>query len=80
MFSYYVYLVNKTIMNVVARERIESDISTLSSSVGALEFKYISLKNGVTLELAHAKGFQDALPTTFIDASKRPALSYNSSR
>jgi hypothetical protein len=80
-FLCYVYLVNATIMNVVAREQIETNISDLSTTIGTLEYKYISLKNAVTIDLAHAKGFTDASPTSFLarkDAA--PALSYNGAR
>ena len=79
VFGTYVYLVNKTIMNVVAREQTIKTVSSLSSTIGGLEFKYITLKNSVTLDLAHSKGFQDFSPTTFL-AEQKPAatISYNS--
>lgn len=68
-------------MNVVAREKVESNISSLSTSIGTLEFKYITLKNTVTLDLAHAKGFEDASPSKFIARqSSGVSLSYNFSR
>lgn len=77
-FVMYVFLVNKTIMNVVAREKVEKNISSLSTSIGELEFKYISLKNKVTLELAHSKGFSDVSPTRFIARNGNgSSLSYN---
>ncbi|MCC2630929.1 MAG: hypothetical protein K0S38_738 [Candidatus Paceibacter sp.] len=80
-FIFYVYLVNKTVMNVVARQQVERAISEHSTSLGALEFKYIGLKNAVTLELAYAKGFTDATPVSFIARENtNTALSYNSSR
>ena len=81
MFASYVYLVNKTIMNVVARERTEKTLSKLSTTIGGLEFKYITLKNNITLELAHAKGFQDSTNTTFLAKNaSNVSLSYNSTR
>jgi hypothetical protein len=79
MFSMYVYLVNATVMNVVARQDTERAISSLSTSIGELEFKYIGLKNSVTLELAHAKGFKDTSPSSFL-ARNKSTLSYNSAR
>ena len=81
IFASYIYLVNKTIMNVVAREKTETTLSSLSTTIGGLEYKYITLKNGVTLELAHAKGFVDFSPTTYLAReNSASALSYNSSR
>ncbi len=77
IFGFYAYLVNKTIMNVVARGKVEQNISSLSSSIGDLEFKYMTIRNGITIDLAYAKGFLDAEPTQFI--SRNPStLSYNS--
>jgi hypothetical protein len=78
-FFLYIYLVNKTIMNVVTRERAQSNISSLSTTLGSLEFKYITLKNGVTLDVAHEKGFQDASPTAFLARKTGGPLTYNSS-
>jgi len=81
VFLAYVFLVNKTVMNVVERERVEKDIASLSSSMGELEFKYIGLKNSITLDLAYEKGFSDAIPTSFLAREKSvPGLSYNYSR
>lgn len=80
-FFSYIYLVNKTIMNVVAREKIENNISSLSTTIGTLEFKYITLKNAVTLDLAYTKGFEEATPTKFIARqSSGTSLSYNFTR
>ncbi len=80
-FVFYVYLVNATIMNIVARENAASQISELSSSVGTLEYKYMTLKNSVTIDLAHTKGFTDASPTSFLARKDlAPALSYNDAR
>ncbi len=76
-FLLYAYLVNKTVMNVVARENAENDISELSTTIGTLESQYMTLKNSVTLDLAYSRGFKDATPSQFI--SRGPAtLSYNS--
>lgn len=78
VFSLYVYLVNRTVMNVVARQRMEKEMVSISGTIGDLEFKYITLKNSVTLELAYQKGFQDASPSSFLAREKHnPALSYN---
>ncbi len=83
MFFLYVYMVNKTVMNVVARQNTEKGISSLSASVGDLESKYMAEKSSITLQLALAKGFQEDPNTTFIgSALNKPgnALSYNLSR
>ncbi len=76
IFGLYAYLVNRTIMNVVAREKTYREISTLSTSIGELEFKYMSIRNNITLELAYEKGFHDAVPSQFISRGSS-ALSFN---
>lgn len=78
IFVMYGFLINKTIMNVVARQNSEKEIASLSSAVGDLEFKYMNLKSSITLELAHGKGFQDNLPSRFLSrTSPAKTLTYN---
>ncbi len=81
IFGSYFYLVNKTIMNIVTREKAQKSIAALSGTIGELEFKYIGLKNSVTLDLAHSKGFQDASPTQFLARNHAgKAITYNYAR
>lgn len=77
----YLFLVNRTVMNIVARERMQREIATASASLSELEFSYMTAKNSVTLEKAHSIGFVDASPSTFLSRSsstqKPAALSYS---
>jgi hypothetical protein len=75
MMALYVYLVHKTIMNVVAESNDQKVISTLSSASGEMEFKYITLKDAVTIDLAYSKGFKDTSPTQYIAGAQ--TLTYN---
>ena len=59
-FVAYIYLVNRTVLNVVARKEMESTLATLGSHVSELEFDYIGLKNAVTMQYAADKGFVKA--------------------
>jgi hypothetical protein len=77
LFVSYAYLVNKTIMNVVAREKTEKTYQKLSASIGDLEAKYLTAKSGVTIDLAYSKGFKDAHPQ-FVKVSQN--IAYNSIR
>lgn len=77
IFLLYAYLVNKTIMNVVARQHTEKSISALSSKLGDLEAKYLALQGGVTIDLAYARGFKDANPQ-FI--SRSGVVAYNTAQ
>ena len=56
----YVYCVNQTVFNIIKRQKFEIQISELSSKIGVLESQYISLKNGVTIDVAHALGFKNS--------------------
>lgn len=73
----YMYLINATVLNVVAREKYENQIADLSSKVGDLEFKNIALKNSITIDKATLLGFVETTDVTFISRDSRN-LSYNS--
>lgn len=66
----YVFLLQKAIVNVVQREKISKEVKTVSVNVGDLEEKYFSIKNTITLDLAHTKGLKNAKIVSYI--SKRP--------
>ncbi len=66
----YAFLLQKTIVNVVEREKISKEIRTASADTGSLEEKYFSLKNTITLDLAYAKGLKNADTISYI--SKKP--------
>ena len=63
---FYMYSINVTIRNVVARQNLENKISELTLSVGNHEFQYIALRNSVTLPLAYSMGFKDVKEKTYI--------------
>ncbi len=75
----YVYGVNATVRNTVARAQLEAEATNISTHLGEMEFAYISLKNKVSLEVAYARGYQDVVSPTFISRSAR-SLSFNSQR
>lgn len=66
----YVFLLQKAIVNVVEREKISLETKKLSVDVGGLEESYFSIKNSITLDLAHTKGLKDAVVVSYI--SKKP--------
>lgn len=55
--GFYLYYVNRTIVNVVERQNIEKEIALINSRLGDLESSYLSLKNGISYDLALSKGF-----------------------
>ncbi|MCI0533122.1 hypothetical protein L0Y49_02785, partial [bacterium] len=48
------------------RERLEKEKTALSSSVGALESEYLSLRNGISFEYAEMVGFKQADEPIFV--------------
>jgi len=77
LFSgFYMYSINATIHNVVQRQNLENNASQLALTIGSEEFKYISLRNEVTLPLAYSLGFKDAPAKTFISKKSSGYVSY----
>ena len=76
--SMYMFFVNKTVWNVVARQEAESKIVSLNSKVSTMEFQYITAKANVTMELAKSLGYQPVqgreIFVTKIDTTKSVAL------
>ncbi len=73
MFAYG-FLLQKAIINVVQRQEISKNISAISVDVGDLEEEYFSLKNGITLELAHTKGLKDAEVVSYLSKKSLTAM------
>lgn len=72
--SSYAYLLHAAIANVVEREGIVKENRITSVAVSELETKYFSVKNSITIELAHAKGFKDSEVTSFISKKSLTAM------
>ena len=64
--GFYMYCINATVRGVVSRQNLESESSSLTLSIGSEEFKYISMRNSITMATAHEMGFKDVSATTFI--------------
>lgn len=69
----YGFLINSTILNAVAKQNMEKTMMTLSSEVNSLEFQYLNIKNGITLNFAKSKGFVSLSTNNFasLDLAKR---------
>jgi hypothetical protein len=73
----YVYFINTTIHNVVAKQNLETEASQLNLAIGRQEFQYIQMRNNVTLGLAYSLGFEDVQNKTFISKKlSAPQVSY----
>ena len=64
LLASYLYLVNSTVFNLVAREQLLATLSQTGNQVVALESEYLALSGSVTMERARALGFHDAADNT----------------
>lgn len=74
--GFYMYFINSTIQNVVARQNFENESSKLALTIGSNEFKYISLRNAINLDMAYSLGFKDISAKTFITKKSVSVISY----
>ncbi len=72
--SYYALVVHSTVVYIIDREKVVKDIHEVSTRVSELESSYFSQKNQINIELAHAKGFEDAEVSSYI--TKRPITAF----
>jgi len=70
----YAVLVHSAVVNVVEREKITIAIREKATAVSELESTYFSMKNKISIELAHAKGFQASEVTSFISKKSLTAF------
>jgi hypothetical protein len=74
----YVYAVNATAHNVSQRASLEREATELNTELATLEFQYIGLKSGVTLETAHEYGFTEVEKPLYVSRGEgRGSLSFN---
>lgn len=64
--AFYGYLLNTTIVRVVAREGAMGAISELDAKLSELEFSYIALQNSIDIKMAYDRNFVDAQAPIFI--------------
>ncbi len=74
--GFYMYLINTTVRNVVSTQNLESKISQLNLSISNKEFKYISNRNAVTLNLAYSMGFKDISSKKYITEKSTKSVSF----
>jgi hypothetical protein len=76
LIGFYMFFVRTTISNVVARQNLESEASSLSLSIGSKEFEYIAKRNNVTLALAHSMGFKESQSKVFVSRNPTTEVAY----
>ena len=75
---FYMYSINTTVRNVVLRQSLQNEISTLSLSNSNSEFQYIAEQNNITLDLAYSLGFKDVAQKIYISKTAG-SLAYGAS-
>lgn len=66
----YMYFVSASIVHVVLRTEVGSDITLLSSEISELEGKYIEVQHKVSSDIASLQGYQKTGSKIFIDRSE----------
>lgn len=74
--GFYMYFINATIHNVLAYQNLENEASRLSLDIGSKEFRYITMRNTITLPLAYSMGFRETSTKTFISKKSTSQISY----
>lgn len=64
--GFYMYFINTTVHNTVARQNLEAESSSLALSIGNKEFQYISKRNAVTMDLAKSLGYREVKNTHYV--------------
>lgn len=59
----YIILLGNMVSNIVERRSLELSVRSLSSDVGSLELTYLSMSNGVDMNLSHSLGFKETKAT-----------------
>lgn len=69
---FYIYMINITVHNTVARQNFESESSTLTLKISTKEFEYITKRNNITLALAKSLGFKEAKVVAYVRTKTAP--------
>lgn len=60
LLASYLYLVNKSVYNIVERKQAEESINSLNTEVAMLETEYMTLTTTkINLDYAHSLGYKD---------------------
>ncbi|MDO8729170.1 MAG: hypothetical protein Q7K26_04800 [bacterium] len=73
----YIYAINAIARNVAVSQDLEKKMTNISTNFNSLEFKFIELRNKVTMELAYQHGFQEVKYPLYISKTRSSSLSFN---
>ena len=70
VFIAYMYFVSQSVMHVVMRKEVDTQIASLGTSVAELEAQYIDMQHQVSSDMASLQGFVVTDKKIFIDKSE----------
>lgn len=73
---FYMYFINATVRNVVARQNLEKEANSLTLAIGNKEFEYISKRNAVNLAMAYSMGFKETAVKQYIKTGDSNTVAY----
>lgn len=63
---FYAYFVNQTVLDVVERKQLETEISERGAAIAQMEFTYMSKKNEITKDYARSLGYHEAQDKKYV--------------
>jgi cell division protein FtsL len=73
----YVFMINKTVLNIVASQKMGTEAGKLSSDISRLETQNIALNGRITPEFAATLGFVQPANPEYISYKQDGSLSIN---
>ena len=74
--GFYIYFINATIHNTIARENLEAEASTLALKIGNKEFEYITKRNSITIALARSMGYKEGKVAAYIKGNEVNSVAF----
>jgi hypothetical protein len=69
VFVAYIYFVSMSVLHVVMRKEVDTQIAAVGTNVAGLEERYIEMQHSVSSDIASLQGFVTTDHKVFIDKS-----------
>ena len=73
----YVFILTNMVWSVVERRALTNEVQLLSSEVGDLELKYLSLSNSIDTTLSSSMGFKEIIKPNFATRKSLVRVNFN---
>ena len=67
LLSSYIYLILQTTINISVYKDVQEEIISMDSYIGDLDFRCMSLKKAINLDMAKTLGYAETSDVNFID-------------